>query len=89
VGREGRQLVCRLARLALREQVEAHSVRRYSFGALNRTTCGEWNGKPSCWKDTRWTGVLEKREGRWVIVQMHFSFAKDKVLQECPGAMAK
>ncbi len=38
--------------------------------------CGEWDGKPSCWKDTRWTGVLEKRDGRWVIVQMHFSFAK-------------
>jgi ketosteroid isomerase-like protein len=39
--------------------------------------CGEWDGKPSCWKDTRWTGVLEKRDGSWVIVQMHFSFAKD------------
>jgi ketosteroid isomerase-like protein len=39
--------------------------------------CGEWDGKPSCWKDTRWTGVLEKRDGAWVIVQMHFSFAKD------------
>jgi len=37
--------------------------------------CGEWQGKPGCWKDTRWTGVLEKREGRWQIVQMHFSFA--------------
>lgn len=51
--------------------------------------CGEWNGKASCWKETRWTGVLEKREGRWVIVQMHFSFAKDKVLQECPANEAK
>ncbi len=40
--------------------------------------CGEWDGKPSCWKDTRWTGVLEKRGGRWVIVQMHFSFARDR-----------
>jgi ketosteroid isomerase-like protein len=44
--------------------------------------CGEWDGKASCWKDTRWTGVLEKREGRWVIVQMHFSFAADKVREE-------
>lgn len=50
--------------------------------------CGEWEGKPSCWKDTRWTGVLEKRDGRWVIVQMHFSFAKDKVLEENAGAAA-
>ncbi|MDD5564948.1 MAG: nuclear transport factor 2 family protein [Thermoanaerobaculaceae bacterium] len=39
--------------------------------------CGEWDSKASCWKDVRWTGVLEKRNGAWVIVQMHFSFAKD------------
>ena len=37
----------------------------------------EWKGKPACWMNTRWTGVLEKREGRWVIVQMHFSFATE------------
>jgi hypothetical protein len=36
----------------------------------------EWKGKPASWMNTRWTGVLEKRKGRWVIVQMHFSFAK-------------
>ena len=40
---------------------------------------GEWDGKPIGWKDPRWTGVLEKRDGAWVIVQMHFSFASDKV----------
>jgi hypothetical protein len=39
----------------------------------------EWDGKPTGWKDTRWTGVLEKRGGKWLIVQMHFSFAADKV----------
>jgi ketosteroid isomerase-like protein len=39
---------------------------------------GEWDGKPVGWKDTRWTGVLERRAGRWVIVQMHFSFASDR-----------
>ena len=39
----------------------------------------EWDGKPVGWKDTRWTGVLEKRDGRWLIVQMHFSFASDKI----------
>lgn len=33
----------------------------------------EWKGQPSSWMDTRWTGVLEKREGKWIIVQMHFS----------------
>lgn len=36
---------------------------------------GEWDGRPIGWKDTRWTGVLERRDERWVIVQMHFSFA--------------
>ncbi len=37
---------------------------------------GEYNGKPYAWRNTRWTGVLEKRDGMWVIVQMHFSFAQ-------------
>jgi ketosteroid isomerase-like protein len=42
--------------------------------------CAEIKGQPSCaWTDVRWTGVLEKRTGRWVIVQMHFSFASDKL----------
>ena len=44
--------------------------------------CAEIKGVPGCWKDTRWTGVLEKRDGKWVIAQMHFSFAADKVLAE-------
>ncbi len=35
----------------------------------------EYKGEPASWENTRWTGVLEKREGRWVIVQQHFSFA--------------
>jgi ketosteroid isomerase-like protein len=38
----------------------------------------EWKGEPANWEDVRWTGVLEKRDGRWVIVQMHFSQASDK-----------
>jgi len=38
----------------------------------------EWNGQPTGWDNARWTGVLEKRNGQWVIVQMHFSFPKDE-----------
>jgi len=38
---------------------------------------GEWYGKEGGWYNCRWTGVLEKREGKWVIVQMHFSFGTD------------
>jgi ketosteroid isomerase-like protein len=34
---------------------------------------GEWDGKPVGDRDIRWTGVLEKRGGKWVIVQMHGS----------------
>ncbi len=34
----------------------------------------EWQGQPANWENTRWTGVLEKRDNNWVIVQMHFSF---------------
>ncbi len=41
--------------------------------------CYTWDGEPGCWKDTRWTGVLEKRERGWVIVQQHFSFAAERV----------
>ena len=37
----------------------------------------EWNGQPIGWDNARWTGVLEKRNGKWIIVQMHFSFARD------------
>lgn len=37
----------------------------------------EWKGKPAEWRNTRWTGVLEKRKGKWIIVQMHFSFAQE------------
>ncbi|MBI5020973.1 MAG: nuclear transport factor 2 family protein [Ignavibacteriales bacterium] len=36
----------------------------------------EWKGEPANWLNTRWTGVLEKRNGYWIMVQMHFSFAK-------------
>jgi hypothetical protein len=36
----------------------------------------EWNGQPASWINVRWTGVLEKQEGNWVIVQMHFSYGK-------------
>jgi hypothetical protein len=37
----------------------------------------EWDGEPASWINTRWTGVLEKRKEKWVIVQMHFSFAQE------------
>jgi len=37
----------------------------------------EWKGEPASWENTRWTGVLENREGNWIIVQMHFSFASN------------
>lgn len=43
---------------------------------------GEWDGRPVEWRDTRWTGVLERGDDGWVIVQMHFSFARDKVIEE-------
>jgi len=37
----------------------------------------EWKGQPANWENVRWTGVLEKRDGRWRIVQQHFSFPKE------------
>ena len=38
----------------------------------------EWKGEPANWENTRWTGVLEKRNGNWIITQMHFSFASEQ-----------
>jgi len=35
-----------------------------------------YKGEPACWENTRWTGVVEKRNGKWVVVQQHFSFPK-------------
>lgn len=43
------------------------------FGMLD--DINEWKGQPAKWENTRWTGVLEKRNNKWMIVQMHFSFA--------------
>lgn len=34
----------------------------------------DWEGQSVSWENTRWTGVLEKREGNWRMVQMHFSY---------------
>jgi TolB protein len=46
----------------------------------------EWKGQPANWENTRWTGVLEKRDGRWVTVQQHFSFAEDGGAPQPAGA---
>lgn len=47
---------------------------------------GEWAGEPWDWKDTRWTGVLQKSDGKWLMMQQHFSTAEDaaraKALEE-------
>jgi len=37
----------------------------------------EWKGQPANWINARWTGVLEKRNGKWIVVQQHFSFAAE------------
>lgn len=37
----------------------------------------EWKGEPANWENARWTGVLEKRNGKWRIMQQHFSFARE------------
>jgi hypothetical protein len=37
----------------------------------------EWKGEPANWENVRWTGVLEKRNWKWRVVQQHFSWAKD------------
>jgi ketosteroid isomerase-like protein len=41
-----------------------------------------WRGRPANWINVRWTGVLEKREGGWLIVQMHFSKSEEAMARE-------
>lgn len=41
--------------------------------------CGSFKGQESCVMNALKTGVLEKRDGKWVLVQMHSSFPIDKV----------
>ena len=41
--------------------------------------CGSFNGKESCLIDVFQTGVLEKRDGRWVHVLMHGAYPIDKI----------
>ena len=41
--------------------------------------CGSFNGQESCLKDVFQTGVLEKRDGRWVHVLVHGSYPVDKI----------
>jgi len=36
-----------------------------------------YKGQPANWENARWTGVLEKRNGKWRVVQQHFSWAKE------------
>jgi ketosteroid isomerase-like protein len=41
--------------------------------------CSSYKGKESCLKNVFQTGVLEKRDGRWVHVLMHGSYPIDKI----------
>ncbi len=37
-----------------------------------------FRGEPASWENARWTGVVEKRDGRWVVVSQHFSFPGER-----------
>ncbi len=62
-------------------RIHLHPSHEVAWFSATLDDCGEYGGRVGCWRDTRWTGVLEKRSGRWVAMQMHFSFAADKVLE--------
>ena len=84
-----KEALVELVAQSLRDEFKAtdYAVRdlRVNFSRLGDTawySCmlddhAEWKGQPTGWDNARWTGTLEKRDGKWVIVQMHFSFAKD------------
>lgn len=41
--------------------------------------CAIWKGKEDCLMNVRKTGVLEKRNGQWVIVQVHSSWPINEI----------
>jgi ketosteroid isomerase-like protein len=44
--------------------------------------CGQYKGKEFCENDVLLTGVLEKRDGKWVNVLIHGSFPIDKIPED-------
>lgn len=44
--------------------------------------CGSFKGQESCVLNALKTGVLEKRDGKWVMVQSHSSYPVDKIPEE-------
>jgi len=63
---------------AIRFEVRDMKINLSQSGEVAWYSCmlddeNEWNGQPASWLNVRWTGVLEKQDGKWVIVQMHFS----------------
>lgn len=67
---------------AIRYEIKDLSINFSNSGDVAWFFCmlddiNEWKGQPANWENTRWTGVLEKRNEKWVIVQQHFSFASE------------
>ena len=67
---------------AIRYEIRDLRIKRSKSGDVAWFFCilddiNEYKGKPANWENTRWTGVLEKRGGRWVMVMQHFSSAQD------------
>jgi ketosteroid isomerase-like protein len=65
---------------AIRYEIRDLDIRLSESGTVAWWYCilddiNEWKGEPAAWENTRWTGICEKRQGKWVVVQMHFSFA--------------
>ena len=44
--------------------------------------CAAFTDRPTRCFTTRLTGVLEKRDGRWVFVQQHFSLPAEKIAED-------
>jgi hypothetical protein len=68
---------------ATRFEIKELNIHLSASGSVAWYSCflddfGEWDGREVGWNNARWTGVLEKRNGKWVITQMHFSFPTDR-----------
>ena len=59
-------------------KIEFSQSKNYAWFYCTVSDYNEWDGNPANWENARWTGVLEKRNNDWKVVQQHFSFSNNK-----------
>ena len=70
-------------------RIHMSSTMKTAWWACLLNDYNEFQGKPANWENVRWSGVLEKIDGKWRIFQMHFSKAEDLLIKEYEESKAQ